>query len=460
MSRKCCSNPFFIIQSASNESKYFTFNNIPGERKTEGCCSENYTHLKSYAMKQLKSNSYFMTNFQSQSNTTRTIYLNNKETLKPIFMEFWEDLFNCTWNLLSKSGRACTGRESLEDVKTPFTDVSQLRYSYNAYLAVYVVAHAFHDMQSCIPGKGPFNSTCKSIFTYKPWQVKYAANRVISLFHILFNGDPPGLYDLISWNFDRGSVMDFKVVGSYNSSAPPGEKLHVDEQHIRWNGGTSQVPRSVCSDPCAPGTRKMGRQGESICCFDCIPCIAGEFSNVTDSQGCYRCPHGFWSNELHNSCLQMPEEFLAFSDALGIVLLLFAMIGGLMVIGFMLLIITQRNLSIMSGMNHTINVIQLLVLAVCVSLSIACTLYNVIELAVINKGGLKFQSEFQEPKLITYNMMFCFIVSLAFVPAYSSTQGKFATAIEICAVVAISYSFLGCAFFPKCYVILCKMQKV
>jgi len=39
--------------------------------------------------------------------------------------------------------------------------------------------------------------------------------------------------------------MDFKIVGSYNSSAPPGEKIHVDEQQIRWNGGTRQVSKAI-----------------------------------------------------------------------------------------------------------------------------------------------------------------------------------------------------------------------
>ena len=42
-----------------------------------------------------------------------------------------------------------------------------------------------------------------------------------------------------------------------------------------------QVPVSVCSDSCPPGTRKVLQKGKPICCYDCIPCPEDQISNAT-----------------------------------------------------------------------------------------------------------------------------------------------------------------------------------
>uniref|UniRef100_A0AAR2L1D4 G-protein coupled receptors family 3 profile domain-containing protein n=1 Tax=Pygocentrus nattereri TaxID=42514 RepID=A0AAR2L1D4_PYGNA len=62
--------------------------------------------------------------------------------------DFWETTFNCS--LSYKAGqRTCNGSEHLKDIKTPFTDVSDLRFTNNVYKAVYAVAHALHNLVTC-----------------------------------------------------------------------------------------------------------------------------------------------------------------------------------------------------------------------------------------------------------------------------------------------------------------------
>ena len=43
----------------------------------------------------------------------------------------------------------------------------------------------------------------------------------------------------------------------------------------------TQVPLSVCSEKCPPGTRKILQKGKPVCCYDCLQCAEGEISNTT-----------------------------------------------------------------------------------------------------------------------------------------------------------------------------------
>uniref|UniRef100_A0A672Z4U1 Receptor ligand binding region domain-containing protein n=1 Tax=Sphaeramia orbicularis TaxID=375764 RepID=A0A672Z4U1_9TELE len=104
--------------------------------------------------------------------------------------EFWEETFNCrlngSVNTHSHSGdpypdrKPCKGTEDLLDVYTSYSDVTQLRVSYNVYKAVYLVAHALQDMSECISGQGPFsNGTCGDPKSFQPWQVRMCPHSVL-----------------------------------------------------------------------------------------------------------------------------------------------------------------------------------------------------------------------------------------------------------------------------------------
>lgn len=99
----------------------------------------------------------------------------------PFLRPFWEEVFQCSLGVQAEGQEhnvegkpRCSGAEELRSVKNIYSDVTQLRISYNVYKAVYAIAHALKAMRSCVKGKGPFPlQTCADTDNIQPWQVPY-----------------------------------------------------------------------------------------------------------------------------------------------------------------------------------------------------------------------------------------------------------------------------------------------
>uniref|UniRef100_A0A8C2PY91 G-protein coupled receptors family 3 profile domain-containing protein n=1 Tax=Cyprinus carpio TaxID=7962 RepID=A0A8C2PY91_CYPCA len=264
----------------------------------------------------------------------------------------------------------CNGSESLDNVYTLYSDVSQLRVSYNVYKAVYLIAHALHDMTTCEPGKGPFqNGTCGSLYPVLPWQLLYYLKQTHFTTlgeEVRFddNGDPIASYDLMNWQRGSNGSLQLVRVGFYDASLEDDNDLVIDEPVIMWHR-REKVPESLCSQSCLPGSRKARQKGKPVCCFDCIPCAEGEISNQTDSIDCLTCSKETWPNQAQNQCIPKTLEFLSFQEPLGIILWAVSAFGACAALAVLVVFILYRNTPVVRGNNIELSFLLLLFLCAC-----------------------------------------------------------------------------------------------
>ncbi|XP_058242953.1 extracellular calcium-sensing receptor-like [Hemibagrus wyckioides] len=292
-----------------------------------------------------------------------------------IFKELWETIFDCKLptqeNVQIK--QMCKGNESLSQVQNLYTDVSELRVANNVYKAIYAVAYALHNTYGCSKlesGKDGLIA-CANITDNKPWQV---VNELKKLHftsttgeEVYFdeNGDPAARYELLNWQQDKdGKAVSVKV-GFYDGSLVEHRQLSFNNNSITWAHNKQEVPVSVCSPSCFPGFRKAVQKGRPICCFDCIPCAEGEISNITDSITCTKCPPELWSNEKKDTCVLKLVEFLSYEEIMGIILVLFSLLGVVFTICIAVLFFKHKDTPIVRANNSELSFLLLFALFLC-----------------------------------------------------------------------------------------------
>uniref|UniRef100_A0A665T4Z6 G-protein coupled receptors family 3 profile domain-containing protein n=1 Tax=Echeneis naucrates TaxID=173247 RepID=A0A665T4Z6_ECHNA len=222
-----------------------------------------------------------------------------------IFTEFWETLFSCTFKRSTSSAgnqKECTGHEDVTGVRNSFTDMSLMPIFNNVYKGVYAVAHALHSILGC-------NETYIQPNSYL--------------------------------------------------------QLNLHNKSFIWVHNSKQVPVSVCSEKCPPGTRKVLQKGKPVCCYDCIRCAEGEISNVTDSITCIRCHPEFWSNDRKDACVKKEAEFLSYEEIMGALLSAAALFGACMTVVVALIFFKYRKTPIVRANNSELSFLLLFSLTLC-----------------------------------------------------------------------------------------------
>uniref|UniRef100_A0AAY4DQ45 G-protein coupled receptors family 3 profile domain-containing protein n=1 Tax=Denticeps clupeoides TaxID=299321 RepID=A0AAY4DQ45_9TELE len=237
------------------------------------------------------------------------------------------DTFNCRLNLSA--------------VNVPYTDTSQLRISNMVYKAMYAIAHAIHGVV-CKDNENQ-QPQCNKNTVVQPYQVLEQLKKVnftTNGYPVGFdsNGDPVPTYELVNWQESEDGTLHFVTV---------------------------EVPVSVCSVSCHPGTRKAAQKGRPVCCYDCLPCGEGEISNETDSTDCISCPDESWPNSQRDECLPKLVEFLSLDEVLGIILAVCSIAGACMVAAVAVIFYRHRTSPIVRANNSELSFLLLFSLTLC-----------------------------------------------------------------------------------------------
>ncbi|XP_043932105.1 extracellular calcium-sensing receptor-like [Protopterus annectens] len=297
--------------------------------------------------------------------------------------QFWASVFNCSWannliteNTSNEGGSAefsfCTGKEKLETLEESIYPVNNFRNPYTMFNAVFSLAYALQNLQSCRHGEGPFcNKTCADRKHFEPWQLlhylKSVRFRDKNAQEVYFdeNGDSPALCDITNWQLISEDSLRYVKVGTYQKPDIGNSMFTVNQSAIMWNGGYTQTPRSDCSRSCTPGNRKAPIQGMPICCYDCVPCSDGEIANQTDATNCIKCPEDSWSNERKEICILKQVEFLSFEDSLGSVLTAFSIAFAIIPACILWIFIKYRDTPVVKANNCNLSYFLLIALIMC-----------------------------------------------------------------------------------------------
>ncbi|XP_041656733.1 extracellular calcium-sensing receptor-like [Cheilinus undulatus] len=278
-----------------------------------------------------------------------------------LIKDFWETELKCKDALST-----CNEYQDLLDFKDYSDDVAELRYSSNIYKAIYALAHSLHSILRCSESNG-----CDKTVKVTHQQVVESLKRVN---FTIKNGDQVWFdstgaavarYEVVNWQRGSDGSVQFQPVGYYDASLPPGQKFVLKTEAITWPGGKTELPVSVCSERCQPGTHKVLQKGKPVCCYDCVQCTEGEISNSTDSNDCKKCPDEYWSNQHRDACIVKNIEFLSYTEVMGVILIFFTLFGVFLTLIVVILFIIYKDTPLVKANNSELSFLLLFSLTLC-----------------------------------------------------------------------------------------------
>ncbi|XP_062992869.1 vomeronasal type-2 receptor 26-like [Elgaria multicarinata webbii] len=257
-----------------------------------------------------------------------------------------------------ENGDICTGEEKLENLPAPFFEMSMTGHSYSIYNAVYALAYALNALFS-----SRLKNTAMLHHFLKGVSFNNNAGDEVSFDQ---NGELVAGFDVINWIVSSNNSFNCIQVGRVSPQSGPSQIFSINEDSITWHHWFNQAqPFSVCSESCHPGSSKKLKEGEPFCCYDCIPCPDGKFSDQEDVDDCKKCSDEDYPSNTRDFCIPKDISFLSYQEHLGMGLAsvtLFFCITTLLVLGTFM---KHHNTPIVKANNRDLTYILLISLLLC-----------------------------------------------------------------------------------------------
>ncbi|XP_065188631.1 metabotropic glutamate receptor 2-like [Sycon ciliatum] len=184
----------------------------------------------------------------------------------------------------------------------------------------------------------------------------YADTDVRELCH-MFTEDQSALplYWVMNLHLTASGDFGMERIGSWQdawSESSLAERLTLNETSgIAWSlsGKLAHVhdntsyPRSVCHTDCQPGYRRSLVETVLHCCWECQKCRQDAISTELNSDSCRECSELTAPNEQQTECVDIPSTYIKLTDSYGIIILVEASAGILVVLFTLIMLWTNRS---------------------------------------------------------------------------------------------------------------------
>ncbi|XP_077774284.1 vomeronasal type-2 receptor 26-like [Podarcis muralis] len=180
------------------------------------------------------------------------------------------------------------------------------------------------------------------------------------------NGELVTGFDIINWIISSNQSFHRVKVGRMDPQGSPDQVFTINKDAITWHNWFNQAqPLSVCSEHCYPGSSKKVKEGKPFCCYDCIPCPEGKFSDQTDMNACSTCTAKAYPSKTRDFCIPKFISFLSYTEPLGISLAFFALFFCLITVLVLGIFLKHHNTPIVKANNRSLAYTLLISILLC-----------------------------------------------------------------------------------------------